>query len=396
MCSVCAFPATGTLCARCKSEIGPIDFACVICFSQGEPLRLRRLPCGDVVHPECAPTMDLLGKCTGSCVMRVKLGDGKIAPLQFDVLQLMLQAHRGGEPLWKEDLRDLEDEELFWVLRCAYHNGIGVKKDPVLAEHWFKEAIYQGDPDARYFKALRKRDIAWLKRAAEAGHSKAIVAMVDYCMGRPILGHTRPMDQREAARYVDMGSDPMCVGMRALQTGEEGDLRRARQHFSTDELYCRITTALASIYYARGDFRGALALASTPPRPTADIHVSKGVSYTALGMYDAAVTSFLTAESPDAYVCLAKLMQNGLIPGGDQEVESLMTRAAAYGHPDAGFYFLQYPNVKHVERYVAMLHKAQDESFLVRCAVFFKKNGKPALSEECKCILKHLRDIKKK
>jgi TPR repeat protein len=401
-CAICAYPTDNRICDRCVLEEGVVNYACVICEQQcGAGLSERvRLPCGDIVHSACEMSVDMIGKCPGACARRDNPDPTKIPSLQDDLIALVLYALRGGPPLVEEDLTDLADEEMFWVLRCIYAHGIGVPRDAEEEKKWLKKAIYQGDPQAQYYLATLKNDLKWLRRAADAGHPKAIRAMADHCVGKCVLGHTRPVaDISEAKRYVSLGTDAACLCMQALdavnhdESDAETKLRRARrENFSTESLFSKVTVELASIYFSRGQYSDALVLAASAP-PTPDIYVSMGVTLAAIDQYNGnavqdAMLCFIRAKTGDAYVCMAKMMQSNVVPGGPSGVDLLMHRAAEEGHPEAAFHFLQKRDCSAADnkKYLTMLRAARDKPFLIRCAVFFLRNGRPDLAAECKRI----------
>jgi len=351
-----------------------------------------------MVHPECASNIDRIGRCPGACAHNPITDRTKCPSLQAFLLGIIVDALNGGPPLLQDDLKDLADEEMFWVLRCIYANGIGVPHDVAQELKWRKKAVYQDDPCAQMYLGTIKQDLTWVRLAAEAGHPKAILAMANYYRGNRILGHCRSPDLVEANKFITRGVDPVCLCFQAIESAilggstAEAKLRRARrENYSTDDLYGKTTSELASIYYDRNELVAALALAATIDSPTPDVYVSAGVVLSAIEHYDGdakhdALECFLAANTPDAFVCIAKLMQAGAVPGGPMAIEKLMGRAAEKGHPDAGFYFLQDPECRDVPRYIAMMQLARDKGFLIRCAVYFMQHGKPELAEECKRI----------
>ena len=404
-CEVCAYPAPNRLCGRCAAEEGPMDLTCVICKIQcGTAIASRiRLPCGDMVHATCAESLDRIGRCPGACAQRPNPDLTKCPSMQSWLLDFITDALNGGPPLRAEDLVDLEAEQMFWVLRCIYAHGIGVPRNDALEKKWRKEAIYHGDPEAQVHAATMTQDLTWMNRAAAVGHPKAILAMANFYRGFMVLGQRCELNKMDtvrflASQYVDNGVDPVCRCLQGIEASEKGagdaevKLRRARrENFSTLELFNKVTVELARIYYDRNDLVEALALTASLDSPTPNVHVSAGITLSAISGYagDAkhdALQCFLKADNADAYVCMAKLMQANEVPGGKIGMHRLMERAAESGHPDAGFYFLQDPDCSDEPKYVAMLRRARDKGFLVRCAVFFLKNGKPALAEECKRI----------
>jgi hypothetical protein len=158
-CTVCAFPVEGAavLCGQCMREDGDVDYTCVVCKApcrQALTERIR-LPCGDVVHAACAATIDRIGRCPGKCVLTNP--DATQCPsLQAWLLDYILYAHGVGPRLapvgeWDtndgrltaDDLQDLEDEKMFWVLRCVYEHEIGVERNDALEEKWRTKALQQ-------------------------------------------------------------------------------------------------------------------------------------------------------------------------------------------------------------------------------------------------------------
>lgn len=392
-CAMCAYPTHDRLCARCMKEDAK-SYTCVVCAKECsfDVTEHIRLPCGCVVDPSCAPLVDLIGHCPGPC-LRETTDPTKIGCLQEDLMALILIAHKGGPPLTREDLSDLEDEKMYWVLSCLYASGIGVPIDFKEEKRWFKEAIYHGDPDAQYSMANLKDDISWLRRAADAGQMKAALAMAHFYMGKRVLGNNGTKNTERATHYVSIGKDPVCVCLNALDAVDkrrpdaETKLRLARRNFSS--LYERVTVELASLYYTRGDLVEALLLAASLPDPTAETYVSLGVTLARLsytGSTRDAMDCFVKADSADAYVCMAKLMEQKVVPGGPEGVKSMMEVASEHGHPEAGFYFLMDPNCANVAKYVDMLRNAKDKPFLIRCAIYFTQNGMTELAEECKRI----------
>jgi hypothetical protein len=332
----------------------------------------------------------------------------KIPSLQADLMAIILATFQAGElaePLSREDLHDLEDEKMYWVLRCIYAHGIGVKMDEELEKKWFKEAVYQNSPDALYYLATIKAEdvhdqscMKWLRRAANAGHPKSILAMATYAQGKPVLGRVRKPDAEEAAHFIGIGVDPLCICTQAIAAMEHNLphaeyllIKARRDNYSTDALYNKVTAKLSELYYGKEQYVQALLVAASVPYPSAEIYMAVGVALTGVqgypGNMEEAMVHLLHAGTlgcSDGYVCMAKAIQQNLVPGTPKGVEKLFELAAEQGHPEAGFYFLQDPKCTDVAKYMDMIRNAKDKRFLVRCSVFFCKDGRMELANECK------------
>jgi len=400
-CTVCASPVNGTyLCDRCVAEDGGIDYRCVICKVPCSNVVMERirLPCDDVVHARCASTIDLIGRCPGACVHK-NTTPGQCPSLQAWLLDYILYVHGVGTRLdpkgaWDtndgrltpEDLKDLEDEQMFWVLRCIYEHGIGVEQNDAEEAKWLEKAVEQADPDALFFMGVVSRDLAWVYRAAKAGHAKAILTLANYFRGNQVLGQRRPANQVEAARYIAMGVDPVCRSLQALDVCHriaiaereraspstleglrdeaEFKLRKAlRENYSTDDYHGKVVRELASLYYDRNDIVRAFTLTSLTFKPTADVFIAAGIALSAMENYNGdaiadSVACFRAADNASAYVYMAQLMLAKVMPGGPTELFELVKGA--------------------VER------DSKDEDFIVRAAVHFVRAGRPEFAAECK------------
>jgi hypothetical protein len=400
-CTVCASPVNGTyLCEQCVKEDGVIDYRCVICKDPCSKVLVERirLPCGDMVHARCASTIDLIGRCPGSCVYKNK-NPTQCPSLQAWLLDYILYAHGIGPRLppkgaWdtndgrltQEDLKDLEDEHMFWVLRCIFANGIGVELNDVAEAKWLEKAVEQDDPEALFFMGVVSRDLAWVYRAAKVGHAKAILTLANYFRGNQVLGQRRPANQVEAARYIAMGVDPVCRSLQALdvchriaiaereraspavlerlRNEAEFKLRLAlRENYSTDDYHGKVVRELASLYYDRNDIVRAFTLTAMTLKPTADVYIAAGIALSAMGNYKGdpiadSVKCFREADNASAYVYMAQLMLAKVMPGGPTELFALVKGA--------------------------MDRDSKDEDFIVRVAVHFVRAGRPEFAAECK------------
>lgn len=91
---------------------------------------------------------------------------------------------------WLEKAAALGDSRAQFELGLAHENGIGVARDPRAAAGWFRRAAEQGDKEAQFNLAVmlatdygagpgestpeqRTEAVAWLKKAAAAGHPDA-------------------------------------------------------------------------------------------------------------------------------------------------------------------------------------------------------------------------------
>jgi hypothetical protein len=381
-------------------EDGEVDYRCVVCkLPCSKTLTERiRLPCGDVVHAACAATIDRIGRCPGACVHN-NPDPAQCPSLQAWLLDYILYLHgigprldpRGAwdtndDRLTPEDLKDLEDEKMYWVLRCVYAHGIGVDANHALEEKWQIKALEHDDPEALLYMGVLTRDLAWVYRAAKRGHAKAILMLANYYRGNPVLGQRRPANQAEAARYIAMGMDPVCRSLQALDAcieiavaekarastdvlerlrdTAETKLRRAlRENYATDEYRGKVVRELASIYYDRDYVLEALTLTAKTLVPTPDVYIAAGIALSALGNYSGdaiadSVTCFRAADNASAYVYMAQLMLAQVLPGCPTKLFELVKGATDRG--------------------------SKDEDFIVRVAVHFMKAGRSDLAAECK------------
>ena len=401
-CIACASPVKRKvhLCVRCLKEEGDVDYRCVICKIPCSNVLVERirLPCGDVVHASCASTIDRIGRCPGSCVYK-NTDPSQCPSLQAWLLDYILYASGVGPRLdpkgaWDtndgrltlEDLKDLEDEKMFWVLRCIYEHGIGVECDPVKEEKWRIKAVEHDDPEALFFMGIVTRDLAWVYRAAKVGHAKAILTLANYFRGNQVLGQRRPANQVEAARYIAMGVDPVCRSLQALDVCQaiavaerekaplanlerlrqeaEFKLRKVlRENYSTDEYHGKVVRELASLYYDRNDIVQAFTLTALTMVPTPDVYIAAGIALSAMQNYNGdaiadSVACFRAANNASAYVYMAQLMLAQVMPGGPAELFALVQGAVERG--------------------------TTDHDFIVRAAVLFVRTGRPDLAAECK------------
>ena len=108
--------------------------------------------------------------------------------------------------------------------------------------------------------------------------------------------------------------------------------------------------------------------------------VDRAVAMHAVGRYDDAAEQLEIAQSPDADICLAKMVQSGTYKG---DADALFARAAKAGHPEAGFHFLcMYidESEKKSRQYFKMMLNAKDADMLLRWAAHFDEMGKCAIA----------------
>jgi tetratricopeptide (TPR) repeat protein len=321
----------------------------------------------------------------------------QIARLQADLIFFVFQAFMHGTPLEQKcDIPDMIDEEMWWVLSCIYRNGIGLGKDPKRAEVYLKLSIQAEDPDAYYFKAVQKKSIALMEKAAKFGHTKAIRAMANYYMGASLFDSIRAADLERAAAYVSLGQDAMCVAQQAISAFErdgvkaEEKLRKARHYFTTPAIHRKVTLYLAQLY--RKTNRHDLAFELLEPMDKDDdVWLGLGCCYSAMGFVDKAISCLEKSKCADSYVALAKIyrVQNG----DNNRIEKWMRLAAKERHPKAAVYYLSEGKLsaREVKKYVAMLGECRDQSMLIQCAMDFKEKNHLKYFDLCNDMFKALR-----
>ena len=394
-CPVCAIAFNG-LCPQCISEGALLNPTCEVCNHATSFEDCELMSCGDHAHAKCSELVQKFGCCPGSCWERLTYKPTQIGRLQWDLKCLIFISHYDNVPLYAEDVCDLVDEELWWVLSCIYHQGVGVEKNEKLSEKFFKRALESFDPAATYYQAVKKKDMLIMQKAAVLGHCKAIRSMANYYMGASVLEKMRPIDMKMVAKYVAMGKDAMCRASQAIrlfkEIGVEAEsaLRIARHYFTTPAIYSKVTTLLAGLYSKRKEHHRAIALLK-PVEKDEDVWLALGLSYSAVGEYDDAIHCFVSSGSSEAYISIAKLMTAKIVHGEESDITQLMTLAG--NNPEAAFYFLSKGDLaqKDAEKYVRMIGSCQNEGQLLFFMKEFRSRKQIHYFKLCKDIFNALR-----
>jgi len=345
------------------------------------------MPCGEVAHEDCFLETQKFGCCRGACWERIAYTPLQFGWLQWSLKDLIFIAKENKEHLDTADIKDLTDEEMWWVLSCVYRTGVVFPENEKLAEKYFNKALEDNDPEAVYYQAMRKRDICLMQKAAALGQFKAIRSMANYCMGAEVLDKTRKIDMKEAARYVKMGKDPMCAATRAISRFKEvgaiaeRDLLMARHYKTTPKIYSKVSVMLASIFRKRGEHERVLDLLM-PMEKDEEVMYAIGASYSELTLYTEAVYWLTCSGTADSYVKVAKLMADEKfliddVRAEEADVADMMKLAG--DHPEAAFYFLSKGGLepKEISAYVGALKKCRDKDLLLSFTLKFGKKHPP-------------------
>ena len=364
---------------------------CVLCYFPCKSSVFDRiqLPCGAVAHFECHKRIDLLNACPGTCCRPKGTLEGFLHGILGDALRpKCLEIAHSGQPLVADDIADLIELNHFDTLSRIYQHGIGVPRNVLLADKYRATAVEQDDPSALFDTGMRTNTLKLVERAAVLGHMRANSVMMQLYSGANVCGIFRPKNPKFADTYAKRAAlkgDALARIQIALCDVDETSLDAEKKlldardyNFVTEPIYQSLTERVLNMRVRRGSYADALQLPCR--RKTPNSRVDCAVALHALGRYAEAAVELEIAQSPDADICLAKMVESGTYVG---DADELYARAAKAGHPEAGFHFLcMYidESEKKARPYFKMLLNAKDSDMLLRWAAHFDDMGKCAIA----------------